>query len=72
MSAEDFIDTNVFVYLFDETDAKKRQRADSLIYRSLENRSGCISYQVIQETMNGSSVSSVFTPRESGSCSTTS
>ncbi len=52
MSAEDFIDTNVFVYLFDETDAIKRERADSLIYRSLENRSGCISYQVIQETMN--------------------
>ncbi len=52
MSAENFIDTNVFVYLFDETDANKRQRADSLVHRSLDNGSGCISYQVIQETMN--------------------
>ena len=52
MSVEDFIDTNVFVYLFDETDADKRQRAESLVHRSLENGTGCVSYQVVQETMN--------------------
>lgn len=52
MSAEDFIDTNVFVYLFDETDAERRRRAESLVYRSLENGTGCISFQVVQETIN--------------------
>ena len=52
MSAEDFIDTNIFVYLFDETDAPKRGRAESLVQSSLQNGSGCISYQVVQETLN--------------------
>ena len=52
MSAEDFIDTNVLVYLFDETNADKRQRAESIVHRSLESGTGCISYQVVQETMN--------------------
>ena len=52
MSAEGFIDSNVLVYLFDETDAAKRQRAERLVYGSLEYGTGCISYQVVQETMN--------------------
>ncbi len=52
MSAEDFIDTNVLIYIFDETDAAKRQRAESLVRQSIENRSGCISFQVVQETIN--------------------
>ena len=52
MSVEDFIDTNVFIYLFDETNPAKRRRAESLVHRSLEDGSGCISYQVVQETLN--------------------
>lgn len=52
MSAEDFLDTNVFVYLFDETAPDKRERAEGLVRRSLEEGSGCISYQVVQETLN--------------------
>ncbi len=52
MNAEDFIDTNVLIYLFDETNADKRQLAESLVYRSLRDGTGCISYQVIQETLN--------------------
>ena len=52
MSAEDFIDTNIFIYLFDETNASKRGRAESLVRISLQNGSGCISYQVVQETLN--------------------
>ena len=52
MSAEYFIDTNVFIYLFDETNAPKRVRAESLVRSSLQNGSGCISYQVVQETLN--------------------
>ena len=52
MSVEYFLDTNVFVYLFDETDDFKRERAERLVQRDLDNDSGCISYQVVQETMN--------------------
>lgn len=52
MSVENFIDTNVFIYLFDETNPAKRQRAESLVHRSLENGSGCISFQVVQEALN--------------------
>ena len=52
MSVEYFLDTNVFVYLFDETDDFKRERAERLVQRALDNDSGCISYQVVQETMN--------------------
>ena len=52
MSVEDFIDTNIFVYLFDETDLLKRRRAETLVRDSLVNRTGCISYQVVQETLS--------------------
>ncbi len=52
MSAENFIDTNVFIYMFDETNPSKRQRAENLVRRSLEDGSGCISYQVVQETIS--------------------
>ena len=52
MSAEDFLDTNIFVYMFDATDDFKRQRAEELVQRSLARGTGCISYQVVQETLN--------------------
>lgn len=52
MSAESFIDTNVFIYLFDETDLEKQQRAENLVCESLNSGRGCISYQVVQETLN--------------------
>lgn len=52
MSAEDFLDTNILVYMFDETDPIKRQRAARLVSDSLVNSRGCISYQVVQETLN--------------------
>ena len=51
MSGE-FIDTNVFIYLFDETDEHKRTVAEQLIRKALETRSACISHQVVQETLN--------------------
>jgi len=52
MSVEDFLDTNVFVYLFDETDPRKRERAERLVNWALEHQTGCISFQVVQETLN--------------------
>jgi predicted nucleic acid-binding protein len=51
MNAE-FIDSNVFVYLFDEIDGRKRQIAEILISQALETRRACISFQVVQETLN--------------------
>jgi predicted nucleic acid-binding protein len=51
MSAE-FLDSNVFVYAFDETDDRKRSIARDLILRSLRDASGVVSYQVVQEVLN--------------------
>ena len=42
----------IFVYLLDETDDDKRERAERLVQQALENETGCISYQVVQETIN--------------------
>ena len=52
MSIDNFLDTNVFVYLFDETDDFKRKIAERLVQETLRNNTGCISYQVVQETIN--------------------
>lgn len=52
MSAEYFLDTNVFIYLFDDTDDRKRTSAENLVRQVLEDRNGCISYQVVQETVS--------------------
>lgn len=52
MSAEHFLDTNVFVYMLDATDDWKRRRAERLVSQSIEAGTGCISHQVVQETLN--------------------
>lgn len=52
MSAEHFLDTNILVYMFDETDAGKRRRAEALVNDSLASGTGCVSFQVVQETLN--------------------
>jgi len=51
MSAEAFLDTNIIIYLLDDTDAAKRRRSEALIEHALEHGSGCISYQVVQESL---------------------
>ena len=52
MSAEHFLDTNVLVCLFDKTDTAKQRQAETLVNDSLANGTGCISSQVVQETLN--------------------
>lgn len=52
MSVEHFLDTNVVLYMLDETDDGKRRRAERLVRRSIEMGTGCISYQVVQEALN--------------------
>ena len=49
---DDFIDSNILVYMFDPTDPGKKQYAVSLVNRLVEDKTGCISYQVVQETLN--------------------
>jgi predicted nucleic acid-binding protein len=51
MSGE-FIDSNVFVYLFDETDDRKREAAERLVDSALQTHNTSISFQVVQETLN--------------------
>lgn len=52
MSDKIFFDTNIFAYSFDHSDLKKKKRASNLIKTHLENRTGVISYQVVQEFIN--------------------
>lgn len=47
----DFFDSNVFIYLFDPTDDRKRVIARRLIDSAIETDHGCISFQVVQETL---------------------
>jgi predicted nucleic acid-binding protein len=51
MSA-DFLDANVFVYLFDETDSRKRGIAADIVTQSIDRGTGAISCQVAQEALN--------------------
>jgi predicted nucleic acid-binding protein len=52
MNARFFLDTNVFVYSFDESAPKKASRAFQLIREAIETRRGIVSYQVAQEFFN--------------------
>jgi predicted nucleic acid-binding protein len=50
--SDNFLDSNIFVYLFDDRDDRKREIAERLVRQGLESSSASISYQVIQETLN--------------------
>ena len=52
MSAEAFIDTNVFVYHLDTTDKRKHSIAERIIRDGLASGNACISFQVVQECLN--------------------
>jgi predicted nucleic acid-binding protein len=52
MSDRFFLDTNVFVYSFDQSAAVKARKAAQLIRKALTTRKGIISYQVVQEFYN--------------------
>lgn len=49
MTAMHFVDTNVLVYQFDESDPLKQRRASDVIRVLWETRSGRLSHQVLQE-----------------------
>jgi predicted nucleic acid-binding protein len=52
MSAEVFIDTNVFIYQLDTTDARKHKLAERIVRDGLASGNACISFQVVQECLN--------------------
>ena len=52
MSADTFIDTNVFVYHLDGSDSRKQAIAEDIVRSALRNEDACISYQVVQECLN--------------------
>jgi predicted nucleic acid-binding protein len=52
MSAECFIDTNLFIYQLDASDERKSATADRIISKGIESRNACISFQVVQECLN--------------------
>lgn len=52
MSAECFIDTNVFIYQLEARDERKFAIANRIIRRGVETGDACISFQVIQECLN--------------------
>jgi len=47
-----FLDTNILVYSFDDSQPDKQKCSQELIRVALEDGNGCISYQVIQEFLN--------------------
>ncbi|MGH9417915.1 MAG: PIN domain-containing protein [Terriglobales bacterium] len=53
MSADRFfLDTNIFVYCFDDGAAAKRKRAGQLVELALASRRGVVSAQVVREFCN--------------------
>jgi predicted nucleic acid-binding protein len=52
MSDRFFLDTNIFVYSFDQSSPAKAQRAAQLIIEALTTQKGVINYQVVQEFFN--------------------
>jgi predicted nucleic acid-binding protein len=47
-----FLDTNIFVYSFDQSATQKKEIADQMIVGALSTGKGVISYQVVQEFFN--------------------
>jgi predicted nucleic acid-binding protein len=52
MSDRFFLDTNVFVYRFDEGAPEKKRRSAVLIRHALATNEGVISFQVVQEFLS--------------------
>jgi predicted nucleic acid-binding protein len=52
MSGRHFLDTNVFVYSLDRTNARKARIALQIIEEHVAGGNGAVSYQVVQEFFN--------------------
>jgi predicted nucleic acid-binding protein len=67
MSGRFFLDTNIFVYSFDQNAAAKAQRATQLIHEALTTQKGVVSYQVVQEFFNVA-LRRFFQPMKTAEC----
>ena len=47
-----FLDTNIFVYTFDDTSPLRRAKARELVELALTTGLGVVSHQVLQEFLN--------------------
>lgn len=47
-----FLDTNIFVYTFDQAHPAKQERANALVAQALNTQRGVISFQIIQQFLN--------------------
>ena len=52
MSAVDFFDSNVLIYLFDVRDPRRSGIAEALLAHANQHHTVTISFQVVQETLN--------------------
>lgn len=52
MNDKFFLDTNIFVYMFDARAAQKAEKARRLIKQAVSSRKGVVSQQVVQEFFN--------------------
>jgi predicted nucleic acid-binding protein len=52
MSAESFLDTNLFIHQLEARDDRKSAIADAIIREGVATGNACISYQVVQECLN--------------------
>ena len=52
MSAESFLDSNIVIYTFDDVAPEKQRIAQERVRNALNDGSGVISYQVIQEVLH--------------------
>lgn len=52
MSAECFIDTNIFIYQLEALDDRKYAIAERIIRDGVSTGNACISFQVVQECLN--------------------
>jgi predicted nucleic acid-binding protein len=52
MSVRFFLDTNIFVYTFNNKAPAKAKKASQLIRRAVDTGEGIVSYQVVQEFFN--------------------
>lgn len=52
MSDRFFLDTNIFVYSFDQSAPQKARKAAQLIRDALTSQKGIVSFQVVQEFFN--------------------
>ena len=50
--SDDFLDSNVLVYLFDETEPRKYEVAQQLVRNAIAEGTSIVSFQVVQEVLN--------------------